>query len=102
MPTCDHCRREMSIFAITKHQRNCPESPENSEKIRRNIADPNNPGYALSERRYAKETGNSPCANTLMKHYGTWRAVAAAYGLELMHVNERRMAALEKLIDGRM
>lgn len=27
-----------------------------------------------------------------MKHYGTWRAVAAAYGLELMHVNERRQA----------
>lgn len=90
-PVCEHCGRAMSKFAIGKHRTNCPEKPENRERALRCLADPLNPGYALSERRY--ESGHhTPCSNTLKSHYGKWSDVAAAHGLQLMDVNARRLA----------
>lgn len=88
---CEHCGRAQSKYAISKHRKNCPEKPENREKALQCLKDPLNPGYALSERRY--EAGkNSPCSNTLRAHYGKWSEVAAAFGLELMHSNDLRLA----------
>lgn len=88
---CEHCGRAQSKYAISKHRKNCPEKPENREMALQCLRDPLNPGYALSERRY--EAGHhTPCSNTLRAHYGKWSEVAAAFGLELMHANDRRLA----------
>lgn len=82
----------MSKFAISRHQANCPEEVGRKARALRNLTDPLNPGYALSERRYCEDTGNLPCARTLKSHYGKWSDVAAAFNLQLMSVHERRLA----------
>lgn len=91
MQTCEHCGREMSKFTISRHRANCPEQASRREAIRRNLEDPNNPGFIRSERNYV-HCCLSPCAKTLMSHFGKWSDVAHYFGLEMMQANERRLA----------
>lgn len=77
---CSICGREVGRNMISFHEAKCPALPEIDAAVRRCIADPEHPGYALERSRYDAVT-TTISAGALIKQFGSWIAACRHYGL---------------------
>ena len=81
---CPYCARPIYGGKTAQHAAVCPDNPAIHERIAAAIADPDNPGCAIASSRYrvtARGLG-LPSTETLMRRWGSWEGIAAAFGLE--------------------
>ena len=81
--TCPHCGMVDSAGNITQHARVCFADPDVRLRVLTALTDPTDPTRAVSGKRYNAQCASMriPAGNTLLKRYGTWSAVCAAFGL---------------------
>lgn len=73
------------------HPPRCPDNPDVRARILAALTDPDKPGYAISKNRYTLHSSalNLPAELTLKRHYGSWAAFVAAFGLKSPPVGRR-------------
>ena len=84
---CPYCER----LAVRAHPSRCPDNPEMRARLAAALADPNKPGYAISRNLYTLHacTLKLPAEVTLEKHFGSWSALVAAFGLKAATVGRK-------------
>lgn len=88
--TCPHCRRD---FARIDLHTVCVQEPAVHAWLAQNLPDPDAPRYIIPT--YKFDQLNPPVSRgPLGTHYGTWRNLAAAFGL-LMRTRERGEQVIE-------
>lgn len=81
--SCPHCGKLNDAFHAARHAMRCPENPAMLALIRAAIADPANPGHAVTDNAYilaAKQVG-APSLQTLRGIWGDWPATCARLGM---------------------
>ena len=105
---CPHCGRAFAYSGnVVQHAAVCPRNPAVRERLAAAIADPDNPGCAVSSSQYRRIAGGLglPSTETLARVYGSWAQVAAEFGLKAQRAvsayhpparsEAERMAALD-------
>ena len=106
---CPHCGRAFAYSGnVVQHAAVCPRNPAVRERLAAAIADPDNPGCAVSSSQYRRVSGalGLPSVEVLWRAFGRWEDVAAEFGLKPQRTISRpyhpparseaeRMAALD-------
>ena len=105
---CPYCARPIKGGKDAMHAAVCPRNPAVRERLASAIADPDNPGGAVSSLQYRRISGalGLPSVEVLTRAFGSWAGAAAAFGLKAQRTISRpyhpparseaeRMAALD-------
>ena len=105
---CPYCARPIKGGKDAMHAAVCPRNPAVRERLAAAIADPDNPGGAVSSLQYRRISGalGLPSVEVLTRAFGSWAGAAAAFGLKAQRTISRpyhpparseaeRMAALD-------
>ena len=105
---CPHCGRGIKGGKEAQHVAVCPCNPAVRERLAAAIADPDNPGGAVSSLQYRRISGalGLPSVEVLTRAFGSWAGADAAFGLKAQRTISRpyhpparseaeRMAALD-------
>lgn len=90
---CPHCQHEISKFSLTVHTNACVHNPQNIALLKQWLPDPVYPGCIRLMLDYDQNTPARPSREHLLSAYGTWQALADAYGLKFVSYNERHISA---------